>query len=283
MVAQSSVDDIQQLVDTTAVTGWDFLWAAVALIVGGVLGRLMRNAIRTYGHRANLPGNTVDLLGTMTQWGVFSLAVVVALTFVGLNLAPLWILIFIVAAVLVVGGRTLLEAFGAGITLQARAPFGPGDLVQVGEYMGVVKEVNSRVVVIDAIDGRRILLPNQQVLNSPIVNLTHRRLRMSMLYLDVVYGTDLDRACDEAAGAMADLEEVLARPRPLAEVMTFEASSIRIRLRFWHASDLPSEWSAVDAAARAVASAYRAAGIEFAFPQTTLWWGEEQGPETSSQ
>ena len=214
---------------------------------------------------------------------MFALGIVVALTFLGLNLAPLWILILMVTVVLVVGGRTLIEAFGAGITLQARAPFEPGDLVQIGEYTGVVKEVNSRVVVFDAIDGRRLLLPNQHVLSSPIVNYTHRRLRMSMLYLDVVYGTDLDLACAEATGALANLDEVLRRPAAVAEVMAFEASSVRIRLRFWHASDLPSEWVAVDAAARAVASAYRSADIVFAFPQTTLWWGEGQEPEASSQ
>ena len=33
VVAQTSIEDVQQLVDTTAVTGWDFLWAAIALVV----------------------------------------------------------------------------------------------------------------------------------------------------------------------------------------------------------------------------------------------------------
>lgn len=279
LVAQVTVSELDGLVDTTAVTGWDFVWASVALVVGAVVARLSRTAVRRYAGRAKLPPNTIDLLATTIQWSVFAIAVVVALTFLGLNLAPLWILIIIVAAVLVVGGRTLLEAFGAGILLQARSPFSPGDLVKVGDHQGVVKEINSRVVVIDAVDGRRIFLPNQQVLNGPIVNLTHRRLRMSMIHLDVVYGTDLDAACEIARSAMAEVDEVLTRPRPTAEVASFESSSVRIRLRIWHASDLPSEWAAVDSASRAAFRAYRDAAIDFAFPQATLWWGEGQHPD----
>lgn len=278
VVAQVPISDLDQFVDTSEVTAWDFAWAAVALVVGSILARLARNGVRMYASRAGLPANTVDLLGTTMQWSVISISAVVALTFVGLNLAPVWILIIIVAAVLVVGGRTLLEAFGAGILLQARSPFEPGDLVQLGDHRGIVKEINSRVVVIDAIDGRRIFLPNQQVLNGPIVNLTHRKLRMSTLYLDVTYATDLDRACDVAVGALDALDNVLSRPSPVAEVTSFEASAIRIQLRFWHESDLPAEWSALDAAARAVHSAYASARIEFAFPQATLWWGEGQEP-----
>ncbi len=250
VVAQVPLSDLDQFVDTSEVTAWDFVWAAVALVVGAILARLARNGVRAYANRARLPANTVDLLGTTVQWSVFALSIVVALTFVGLNLAPVWILIIIVAAVLVVGGRTLLEAFGAGILLQARSPFEPGDFVQLGDHRGIVKEINSRVVVIDAIDGRRIFLPNQQVLNGPIINLTHRKLRLRALYLDVTYKTDLDRACEVAVSALDGVEPVLSRPTPVAEVTSFEASAVRIQLRFWHGSDLASEWSAVDAAAR---------------------------------
>ena len=278
LVAQvPPIQDLDQFIDTSEVTGWDFVWAGVALLVGIAAARLSRNAVRRYG-RDKLPANTVDLLATTSQWAVFAISVVVALTFLGLNLAPLWILIIIVAATLVVGGRTLLEAFGAGILLQARSPFSPGDLVILDDHQGVVKEINSRVVVIDAVDGRRILLPNQQVISAPIVNLTHRKLRMSVLHLDVAYATDLDRACSIAVHALDEVDAVLHRPNPFAQVASFEASAIRIRLAFWHESDQLSEWAAIDAAARATRRAFEAADIEFAFPQATLWWGEGQRP-----
>lgn len=279
LIAQTvPIDTINELIDTSGVSRWDPVWAVVTFLAGIILSRIARAAVQRYGRRAELPANVVDLLATITMWTIVTISVVAALTWVGLNIAPLWFLIILVFVGFVVGGRSLLEAFGAGVTLQARAPFEPGDLVQLRDERGVVVEVNSRVVVIDAADGRRLFIPNQQVLREPIENLTHRAVRMSALDLDVTYATDLDEVARIAVDSLDGLDSVRSMPSPVAEVTSFEASAIRIRLRFWHKSDLLSEWTAVDEAARAVHRAFAVHGIEFAFPQTTLWWGDDDAP-----
>jgi small conductance mechanosensitive channel len=272
-VRSQIVEEISGAVDTSGVSTWDPLWALVTIVIGVAAGRFARAGARRFGRRLLLAPNMIDLLATTTMWSTISISFVLALTFVGLDVTPLWLLILLVLVVFVVGGRSLLEAFGAGVLLQARAPFRPGDLVVAGEERGVVREVNSRTVILDSFDGRRIHLPNTQVLADRIVNLSHRDERMSALHLDVVYGTDLDEACRIAVDALSEVEQVIPAPTPVAEVRTFEASSVRIRLRFWHHSDELSEHAAIDAAARAAYSAFYAEGIEFAFPQQTLWWG----------
>lgn len=278
MYQQIPIDSISDAVDTADVTTWDFVWALASIVVGIALSGLARSVVRRYSRRANLPANMIDLLGTIVMWSVVAISVVFGLTFIGLNVAPLWILIALVAIAFAIGGRSLLESFGAGVLLLARAPFEPGDLVELGDEKGVVHEVNSRVVIIDTIDGRRILIPNSQVISEPIVNMSHRPARMSELTLDVTYGTDLEHAIAVAKAAVADVASVLPEPPPLAQVDTFADSSVRIRLGIWHGSDLASEWAAIDAAARAVYARFKVEGIEFAFPQRTLWWGDDDAP-----
>lgn len=280
-IAQVLGVDLDEVVDVTNVTGWDFLWALLALVAGYLAGRLTRRAIRRYGVKTDLPVNIVDLLGTIAMWTFVILGTVVAASFLGFTVAPLWVAILIIAVILFVAGRPFLENFGSGVLLQARAPFEPGDFVHLGEHMGVVKEVNSRVVVLDSIDNRRVFIPNTTVLSSPIINLTHRRVRMSSVLLDVEYGTDLDDACRIAADSLADVEGVRGRPEPTAMVTSFEASAVRITLRFWHDSNLLAEWVAVDVASRAAYRAFYDDGIVFAFPQATLWWGDSNDrPDT---
>jgi len=277
VIAQVTPGQLDELIDTTGVTSWDYLWATISIVVAVIIGRLASMAVRRHGARIQLPQNVIDLIGTVTRWFVIVIGLVVALTFIGLNMAPLWILLVLIAIVIVVSGRPLIEAFGAGLVLQARVPFEVGDLVLVGGELGMVKEVNSRVVILDTIDGRRVLVPNVTVLSEPIINYTHRKLRMSELALDVTYATDLDEACRVAVSSLDGLDAVLPRPAPVAEVTEFADSHIRIALRFWHASDLLSQRSAVDAAARAAHRTFDARGIEFAFPQRTLWWGDPDG------
>lgn len=278
---QIPIDSISDAVNTADVTTWDFVWAGLSVVVGIILARIGRAAIRRYAQRANLPLNMIDLLGTMAMWAVVAVSVVFALTFVGLDVAPLWILILLILVVFAIGGRSLLEAFGAGVLLQARAPFEPGDLVTLGADTGIVHEVNSRVVIVDTVDGRRIFVPNAKVLAEPIVNLTHQPIRMTELALDVAYGTDLDFATRIAVEATSGIDSVMTDPEPVAHVTSFEESSVRIILRVWHESGIRGEWEATDAAARGVYTAFNREGIEFAFPQRTLWWGDGSPDEAS--
>lgn len=281
LIAQVDPQDLDQFIDIANVTAWDVLWAAISIVVGIVAGRIARLFARKTATSASLSANLIDLLGTMAMWTIVAIGVVVALSFLGLTLAPLWILLLLIGFVVVIGGRSLLENFGAGVLLQSRAPFTPGDLVEVGGDSGVVKEVNSRVVVLDTYDGRRVFVPNSTALEEPIVNLTHRTIRMSELVVDVTYGTDLDAAAALMVEALSNHEALSRRPTPTAQVSAFESSSVRYVVRFWHRSDLASQWNACDVAARSIYRTLNDADISFAFPQQTLWWGNGEEPSST--
>jgi small conductance mechanosensitive channel len=276
-VAQVGVDQINEAFDTNSVTTWDPVWAVLSIVIGIVLGRFVRRAIRRYGHRASIPPNVIDLIGTIAMWTIVSFSIVVALTFIGFTAAPLIIFTAIVAIILVVGGRSLIENFGAGVMLQARAPFEPGDEITSDEYTGEVLEVNSRVVVIQTLDNRRVYMPNTYVLQSPIVNLTHGPYRMGEVVVDVAYGSDLDVALSSILSAVNGAPEILDDPAAVAEIRGFAESGVTIRVRYAHESDVLSEWAATNAAAMAVYTGLRSAGVTIPFPQRTLWWGNDPG------
>ncbi len=280
ILAQIPLDQISDAVDTTYVTPADYVWALLTLVVGIILSRVARRLTRRYGQQAKLPQNVIDLIGTITMWSVVTLSVLFALTFIGLSVPLLWLAIVLGIVLFAIGGQALFTSFGAGILLQSRAPFEPGDLVLLLGEQGVVVEINSRVVILDTVDGRRAFLPNAQVIASPIINLSHRDSRMSQLAIDVAYGTDLEHAMTVAAGSLEGLATIRSEPEPAAEVIGFEDSSVRIRLRFWHRSDQLSEWTAIDEAARAVYAAFGEAGIQIPFPQRTLWWGDPPPGDT---
>lgn len=280
IVAQTVVDTIDDVIDTSQVTAWDFLWAALCIIGGVIISRLGRRYAKKYGVRSNLPSNLVDLMGTLITWAVMPLATIVAFTFVGLDVSPWFILLIFILIVFAIGGRALLEAFSAGVMLQTRSPFVRGDYVTVFGETGVVVEVDSRVVTLDTRDGRRISLPNQQVLRYPIENKSSNGRRMSRLDLDVEYGTDLERAIDIALTAVLPLEQILQEPAPSCRVSAFAESSVRLGLRFWHAPMFLDEIDAIDVAARAVYRAFRERGIVFAFPNQTVWLNQDDTART---
>ena len=276
------ISQVQELFDVSTVSPWDPVFAVLAIIAGVIVGRVVRLSIRRYGKRSGLAPNLIDLFGTVGLWSIVSLSVLIALSLVGFNAAPIWLMVLFVGVLFVVSGKVLLENFGAGVTLQARTPFVPGDEIETGDVIGAVQQVNSRVVVIDTIDGRRVSVPNLSVLRSPIVNYTEHAHRMSTLDVSVEYGTDLAQAARVIEQALRSSDGVLDNPPPIGQVVSFDDSAVRIAARYWHLPGIFDERAATHSAALSLASSLREAGIRFAFPQLTLWQGSPRRSEPTS-
>ena len=268
--------NIDELVDVTDVTAWDLLWAALLIIGGIAVASLVRRPVRKRLAKSNLPAGTVNLLAKLVGWAVIVIGIVFALPLLGVDVTPIFFLVILVAVVVVVSGRTLIENYGAGVVLQSEGNFEPGDEVAAGNHQGKVLEVSSRVVKLEALDGRRIVLPNVSVLTDPLVVFTNRPERRSELIVGLAYGTDLDRARQVLNEATAEVPGVLTSPPPEVFVSEFADSSINFLVWFWHASDLQSEYEATDQVARSLDRACREHGLTIAFPQRTLWWGEAE-------
>jgi small conductance mechanosensitive channel len=257
-----------------SVSGQDVLIALAVVTLGMILafliGRILKWSLLRW---SEIPPFGAELAGRLTTYLIILLAVISALEIIGLTLGPL--VIVIVAVVMMAWAmRPLLQNLGAGLMLQARGPFQPGDEIQSADYEGSVEEVNARVVIINTPDGRTVYLPNQEVVNTPLVNLTAEESRRSTFEVGVAYDTDLDEAVDVIKTALRATEGVLPEPHPEAFVHGFDDSNISISVWFWHTPEIYTSWKVTDEAARSTVRALRSAGIVISFPRRTLAWAE---------
>lgn len=263
--------------DVTEVTLWDVGGAAVALVIGYLLAAWGRRATRRAVERIEgAPDTLWSLAGSLVFWFVMAVAVVIALSFLGFDTAPVVLVLLIAAVIVVLSGRSLLENYGASLILQVRAPFEPGDQIESLGYRGAVAEINGRTVIVETTDGRQVHLPNTNVIATPIVNLTKRGIRRSTLTVGVAYGTDLRSAQQILKGAVEGADGVLADPQPEVYVTEFDDSAINFIVRFWHDPHIRDGYVVTDRVAQAINDALAAAAIVIPFPQATLWWGDSQ-------
>jgi small conductance mechanosensitive channel len=273
-LGQTVNTEIDQLIDVSAVTPWDFLWATLVIVTGIVLAGLLRRGIRSRFSQSNLDEGLLSLLSKVAGWVTIALAVVFALPLLGVDFTPVYLLILLAAAVAVVSGRTLIENYGAGLVLQAEATFGPGDQVLTEGHQGRVVEVSSRIVELETLDGRKLVLPNVSVMANPVEVLTSRPERRSELVVGLEYGTDLETARGVLRGAAQGAAGVLDEPPVEVHAAVFGESSIDFLVWYWHGSDVRSAYEATDEVVRSINRACNESGLKIAFPQRTLWWGE---------
>lgn len=249
------------------------IWASVVLVVTLAASVGVRVLLRRVIDRGD-SGRTVGRqLGRFLSLVVFTLGVVYALTAAGVEVGPLLGALGVGGIAIAFAAQDFLQNLLAGLIIQLRRPFRVGDQITSLDHEGTVVDVDLRAVRLHTYDGLDVVLPNAEVLRSPIVNHTRTPQRRTTLMVGVGYDSDLDLARTTLLSATASVDEVMTEPPPAAWVMEFADSSINVAVMFWHGPDSATLWRTRSAVAVAIKRALDEAGIEIPFPQRVLWQG----------
>jgi len=264
------MENLDQVLDAGSNSFWNLVLAAVA-IGGSVFAaryarRAIRKMLRQYEEVDSYAG---AIIGRIAGWTIVFLGVVLALVILGVDMAPVVLAIALAAAFLLLSGKTFIENWAAGILLQARAPYHPGDRIETVDYVGTVELTNSRSVVLRQPDGQIIHVPNIDVLKNPLTNQTGDESgRRSSLEFGVAGGTDLDTAERILVESAVSVAGVRSEPVPTAWISSMGGTTINLELRFWH--DFTDRHQVKSAVAHEALERLAAAGISMPFPTQEL-------------
>lgn len=164
----------------------------------------------------------------------------------------------------------------AGIMMSVREYYKVGDLVKTNDYFGTINKINLRSTILKTPDGQEVIIPNKDVVQSPLVNYTHSDKRRIDLVCGVAYGDDLETVRDIAIRSIKENDEVkYDKNLPVECFFTdFGDSSVNFVLRFWnHFHSQSAFLSAKSEAIISLKKEFDKEGITIPFPITTLDFG----------
>lgn len=123
----------------------------------------------------------IKLGGRIAQVLVGVIFVGWALSVLGADLGWLTVLIVICLFIGFVAVQPLLEGLGASLIITSRPAFSLGDEIEVDGYIGEVIEITSRSTVLRHRDGRRLHLPNADILANTVTVYTIEASRRSSI------------------------------------------------------------------------------------------------------
>jgi len=136
--------------------------------------------------------------------------------------------------------------------------------------MGTVKEIGIRASKIKTYDGAEVIVPNGNLISNELINWTLAdKQRRAEVLVGVAYGTDPQTVINLLLGVVADCEDVMKDPEPIALFTGFGESSLDFRLLFWIA-DADHRLLMQSRIAVLVNKAILDAGIVIPFPQRDL-------------
>lgn len=212
----------------------DLVIAGAIVVVGSFLAWVAtRVARRAAQRRTGATHTAIAVGGIITSSMVLLLATSLALEVLGFGLGPILVLILVVVITLLLL-RPIVTNLTSGLLLQIRGALQEGDLIRTNGVVGVVEEINARSVVLDTSNGRRVHVPNTEVLGEKIENFTTMGRRRSTVEF-IVDARDPVRPVMTAVGqSLQHAGHVLAEPPPRVLIDRLVASSVVVRCDVWH-------------------------------------------------
>lgn len=192
----------------------------------------------------------------------------VALTALEIDVTP--VLAAIGAAGLVVGLalQGTLSNFASGLMILVNRPFDVGNAVTAGGVTGIVDRMNLVSTTFRTFDNQTIHVPNNEIWNNVITNITANETRRVDLQFGIGYGDDFERAEEIIREVVTAHELVLEEPAP--EVVTHELadSAVNIVCRPW--AKTTDWWKVKTDITREVKRRFDQLGITIPYPQRDL-------------
>jgi small conductance mechanosensitive channel len=144
-----------------------------------------------------------QLLKSIATFSVFSIALLLILAQIGVNLGPLIASAGVIGVALGFGAQTMVKDFLSGVFLVLEDQFGVGDFVDLGPATGTVEEVTLRVTRVRDMSGVVWYVRNGEILR---VGNRSQGWTMAIVDVPIAYNEDLDRVrrIIEAVGAEMD-------------------------------------------------------------------------------
>ncbi|MBU1231077.1 MAG: mechanosensitive ion channel, partial [Proteobacteria bacterium] len=138
------------------------------------------------------------------SFGLYALAVTITLSSVGVDLTSLTVFSGAVGVGIGFGLQKIFSNLVSGVILLLDKSLKPGDVIEIGGVHGTLAQINARYAVVETLDGKAYLLPNESLIGNEVINLSYSDSHLRVhAQVGVAYGGDPRQAMRlmEAAAA----------------------------------------------------------------------------------
>ena len=288
LYALGILDDISLRLEETVVELGDIRFTAMALIRGLIAGVLLfwlgswsnRQSTDYIKKQAELRPATRELAAKAAEIAIFGAAFLLLMSIMGIDLTAVAVLGGALGVGIGLGLQQIAANFVSGIILLIEGQTTVGDYVELDDgSAGTILRMTARACVIETVDGRWVVVPNDNFITSRVVNysdagVSHRYTAE----FAVSYDTDLNRVPDIVQAAVQALPFTLTAPEgPQCELKAFGERGAEFGVDFWVAGIDGKTGSYLSDALFAVWNALKAEGIEMPYPQRRIEITDRRG------
>ena len=199
------------------------LWVGVSRFVGILKSRLLPLTEAQPSHQ-----NTIAFF---VQYGLLSVGMLLVLNAGGVDFQSLAILLGALGIGIGFGLQNIAKDFICGLILIVARPIKVGELVQVGEFQGLVQRIGARTTDISNIERYIITIPNSRFIEGEVLNWNRSGITRVKAYVKIPYGTDIDFVYKVLlAAAQVEHPDILRHPPPKVKFREYVEDGLQFRV-----------------------------------------------------
>ena len=214
--------------------GKEIALALVILTVGLLVITFVKKAVKKNSTKSRKVDNSATaFITSIVALVAYVILILVIIASLGFSTSSIIAAFSSVMLAVALGLQNTLASLANGILLIFTKPFVAGDYVEVGGTSGTVKEIKLFSVKLVTPDNLTIVIPNNTVFSSTIINYSKMPLRRLDIVVPVTYNADVEEVKTLLLSMLEKDERVVKDPAPFCRLTEYGASSLNFTMRAW--------------------------------------------------
>ena len=157
----------------------------------------------------------VNFISKLFKILIVALAIVMVISELGYNINGLITGLGVGGLAISLAAQDAIANLISGFIIVFDKPFKVGEFIQTKELMGTVLEVSMRTTKIRTVDDSIVTIPNSNITNDAIINISRKNMRLIETEFGLVYSTDnelLEKCVSDIKQYLIDNEVIINKP-----------------------------------------------------------------------
>ncbi len=246
------------------------VFAIVVFLIGRAVIHLLRRIVKRSMERAQVDTGVKQFVDSLVNIALYVFLIFLIATNFGFDATSAAAILASCGLAIGLALQGSLSNFAGGVLILVLKPFVVGDYIveESSGYEGTVMEIQLFYTRLLTIDSRTVVIPNGNLSNNSLINVTQQKERQLDLKVNISYRADLEKAKDVIARILEEDAGVL-RDRPQSVfVHDLADSAVVLGVRAWTNTEdyFPVRWRLLEE----IKLALDENQIEIPYPQVSV-------------
>lgn len=257
---------LQDIPEKALNLGIRIVFALIVFFVGAQIIKFVRKILKKAMVKANADQGVITFVDSFAKAAMYIVLILLIASYFGVDAASVIALVGSAGVAIGLAVQGSLSNLAGGVLLLVLKPFAIGDyIIDSTGKEGTVEEIQIFFTKLRTPDNKVIILPNGNLANNSIVNVTSSKIRRCDIAVGISYGSDIKKAKDVLMKLLENDPAVLKDKDMVVFVDQLGDSSVNLGVRCWFNNDefWPGKWRLTEN----VKLTLDEAGITIPFPQ----------------